>query len=71
MNIKNFNQHTTKNRIALIQPSDEEIEKAEIFLEKGVDPNWDQSKFGFFYIDVSGKYSVYYTLWRFKPFVGY
>jgi len=63
MKVNKFNQH--KN--TLIQPSDEEIENAEKFLEEGSDPDWDQSKFGFFYIDVSGKYSVYYTLWRFKP----
>lgn len=51
----------------LIQPSNEEIEEAEKFLEKDVDPSWDFKKFGNFYIDVSGKYSVYYTLWKYNP----
>lgn len=64
MKIIKFNE---KYNTTLIQPSDEEIEEAEKFLEKGVDPSWDLEKFGNFYIDVSGKYSVYYTLWKYKP----
>lgn len=68
MKIKRFEQIQNENKMsALIQPSDQEIEWAEKYLEEGIDPSWDKSKFGFFYIDVSGKYSVYYTLWRFKP----
>jgi len=66
--IKNYSQHI--NEIAkmnsLIQPLDQEIEEAEKYLEQGADPSWDP-KFGHFYIDVSGKYSVYLTLWRFNP----
>ena len=68
MKINNFDQHIRENKkSALIQPTDQEVQDAEKYLEQGVDPSWNQSKFGFFYIDVSGKYSVYYTLWRFKP----
>lgn len=66
MKIKKFNKFF-ENRTALTQPSDKEVEEAEEYLEKGVDKDWDQSKSGLFYIDVSGKYSVYYTLWRYKP----
>lgn len=47
----------------LHEPTDQEIQDAEEYLEKGVDPDWDY-KFGYFSIDVSGKYNVYYTLWR-------
>jgi hypothetical protein len=67
MKIKNFNQYLNEaHKSSLMQPSDEEIEKAEKILDEGVDPSWDKS-LGYFYIDVSGKYSVYYTLWRFNP----
>lgn len=48
----------------LIAPSDIEIEEVENILD--ADKSWDISLNGCFYIDVSGKYSVYYTLWRFK-----
>lgn len=71
MRLKNFKQYLNETKKAvrnsLIQPSDEEIQSAEIILNQGADPDWDITKFGYFYIDVSGKYSVYYTLWRFKP----
>ena len=72
--IKNFSQHINeaKSKIAkiakmssLIQPSDQEVEEAEKYLEQGSDPTWDP-KLGYFYLDVSGKYSVYYTLWRYN-----
>lgn len=53
-------------RNALIKPSDEEIAEGEKFLENG-DPSWDISTMGCFYMDVSGKYSVYYTLWKYTP----
>jgi hypothetical protein len=68
MKINNFSEHIKETKkSALIQPSDKEIEDGEKYLKEGVDPSWDQTKFGFFYIDISGKYAVYYTLWRFKP----
>lgn len=69
MKIHNFAQHINEiqKKSSLIQPSDQEVADAEKYLEEGVDPSWDRSKFGFFYVDISGKYSVYYTLWRFKP----
>ena len=71
MKINNFQQHINETKkSALIEPTDQEVMDAEKILAKGADPDWDQNKFGFFYIDVSGKYSVYYTLWRFKPGVG-
>ena len=65
--INNFAQFNETKKSALIEPSDQEVQDAEKFLEEGKDPSWDMKGFGFFYIDVSGRYSVYYTLWRFKP----
>jgi len=65
--INNFEQHINETRTpTLREPTDQEVQDAEKFLEEGKDPSWD-NKNGHFYIDVSGKYSVYYTLWRFKP----
>ena len=67
--IKNFSQHINeaKAKIAkmssLITPTDQEIEDAEKYLEQGSDSTWDL-KDGYFYIDISGKHSVYYTLWK-------
>lgn len=66
--IKNFSQHNeSKVNIAkmskLIKPSDQEIEDAEKYLEQGSDPTWDL-KDGYFYVDITGRYSVYYTLWK-------
>lgn len=68
MRINNFLQHIKEaaKMSALKEPTDQEIEEAEKYLQKGVDPDWD-NKLGYFYIDVSGKYSVYYTFWRFNP----
>lgn len=68
MKINKFEQHINEaaKMNSLKQPSDQEIEEAEAYLEKDKDPNWDY-KFGYFYIDVSGKYSVYYTLWKESP----
>lgn len=64
MKIRNYNQFNEVAKMsALTQPSDKEVEDAENYLQEGKDPNWDY-KFGYFYIDVSGKYSVYYTLWK-------
>lgn len=51
-------------RQQIIQPTDLEIIEAETILDANA--AWDISLNGCFYIDVSGKYSVYYTLWRFK-----
>ena len=47
-------------------PTDQEVEEAEKILADDVNPDWD-AKNGYFIIDVSGKYHVYYTLWRYKP----
>lgn len=68
MKLKNYNEYVNESvaRNALRQPSAQEIEEAEKYLEEGKDPNWDY-KLGYFYIDVTGKYSVYYTLWRESP----
>jgi len=67
--LNNFLEYVneTAKKTTLIQPSDQEIEEAEKFLDEGADPSWNRTKFGFFYVDISGRYSVYYTLWRFKP----
>jgi hypothetical protein len=48
-------------------PSDKEIEDAENFLKKDIFDDWDYTNMGNYFIDVSGKYQVYYTFWRFKP----
>jgi hypothetical protein len=64
--IKKYNTFIRESMTALKPVSDDEIAEAEEYLEKGKDPNWDY-KLGYFYIDVSGKYSVYYTLWRDTP----
>ena len=53
--------------IQLKAPSDQEIEEGEKLLKDDVNPDWDYKTGGYFIIDVSGKYQVYYTLWRFKP----
>jgi len=67
MKINKFKQYIKEAKQSpLIQPSDEEIEQGEKILEEGTDPSWDKS-LGYFYIDVSGRYSVYYTFWRFNP----
>ena len=64
MKIRNYSQFNEVAKMsALTQPSDKEVEDAENYLQEDKDPNWDY-KFGYFYIDVSGRYSVYYTLWR-------
>jgi len=69
-NIINFALYIKENKMSkmssLIEPSDKQVEEAEAYLANGVDPDWD-NKLGYFYIDVSGKYSVYYTFWRFRP----
>ena len=67
MKINNFAQHINEvqKKSSLIQPSDQEVADAEEYLAKGID-DWDY-KNGNFVIDITGKYSVYYTLWRFKP----
>ncbi len=72
MKIKKFNELNELNELnenkktSLIEPSDQEIKWAENYLEEGIDPSFNKD-IGYFYIDVSGKYSVYYTLWRFNP----
>lgn len=67
MVIKNYNKFNEAQKMSSLKmPSDEEIATAEEYLEQGKDPNWDY-KFGYFYIDVSGRYSVYYTLWKDAP----
>lgn len=47
--------------------SDEDYNWALEELEKSANPNWDEKNFGYFLIDVSGRHSVYYTLWRYRP----
>ena len=67
MEIKKYNKFNEAQKMTSLEmPSDEEIVNAEKYLEEGKDPNWD-FKLGYFYIDVSGKYSVYYTLWKDSP----
>jgi hypothetical protein len=63
--MKKYKQYIESvSRTALTKPSDEEIEEAEEYLKQGADPDWDIMKQGYISIDVSGKYSVYYTMWR-------
>lgn len=67
MEIQKFKKFNEAQKMSSLKmPSDEEIVAAEEYLEKGKDPNWD-FKLGYFYIDVSGRYSVYYTLWKDAP----
>ena len=69
MKVKNYNQYLGESQqkmSSLRQPTTQEIEEAEKYLEESKDPDWD-FKLGYFYIDVSGRYSVYYTLWRDSP----
>ena len=67
MKIKTFSHfNEAQKMVSLREPTDQEIENAEKYLEEGKDPDWN-FKLGYFYIDVSGKYSVYYTLWRDSP----
>jgi len=67
MRIKKYNQYNEAQKMSSLKmPTDKEIQDAEKYLEQGKDPNWD-FKLGYFYIDVSGKYSVYYTLWKDAP----
>jgi len=64
MKIQKYNQFNEAQKMSsLIQPTDKQVEEAEKFLEEGKDPSWDY-KNGHFLIDITGKYSVYYTLWR-------
>lgn len=67
MKINKFNQHIqeAQKMSSLHQPTDQEVQDAEKYLEEGKDPDWDY-KDGYFFIDVSGRYSVYYTLWRYS-----
>ena len=66
--MKNYNQYIKEsNMTKLTQPSDEEIKDAEKILAEGKDPDSNMKDVGCFYIDVSGKYSVYYTFWRWNP----
>jgi hypothetical protein len=64
MKIQKYNQFNEAQKMtSLHQPTDDEVKEAEEYLEKGISPDWDY-KLGYFYIDVSGRYSVYYTLWK-------
>ncbi len=64
MKIQKYNQFNEAQKMtSLHQPTDDEVKEAEEYLEKGIDADWDY-KAGYFFIDISGRYSVYYTLWR-------
>lgn len=64
MKIQKYSQFNESQKMtSLNQPTDDEIKKAEEYLEKGIDVDWD-FKNGHFFIDVTGRYSVYYTLWK-------
>jgi len=66
--IKKYNKYILENKMsALIQPSDSDIEEAEKILSEGKNPDMDMKTDSCFFIDVSGKYSVYYTFWRWNP----
>jgi len=54
-------------RIMPVEVTDEEIAETYKILEAGVDPNWDESKFGAMYIGITGRHRVYYTLWKWNP----
>ena len=66
--MKNYEQYIKEAKMSkLSQPSDEEIEEAEKILSDGKDADSSMKDVGCFFIDVSGKYSVYYTFWRWNP----
>jgi hypothetical protein len=65
--IQKYNQFNEAQKMtSLHQPTDDEIKDAEEYLEKGIDSDWDY-KNGYFFIDITGRYSVYYTLWKISP----
>jgi hypothetical protein len=57
-----------ESKLKPIEVSDEDYNKAMDILEKGVDPSWDRRKRGEMFIGVTGKYQVYYTLWKYTGF---
>jgi hypothetical protein len=62
--IKKYNQFNEGQKMtSLHQPTDVEVKEAEEYLEKGIDSDWDY-KNGHFLIDITGRYSVYYTFWK-------
>ena len=64
MKIKKYNQFNEGQKMtSLHQPTDDEIKDAEEYLAKGIDSDWDY-KNGYFLVDITGRYSVYYTLWK-------
>jgi len=65
--IQKYNQfNEAKKMTSLHQPTDAEIQEADEYLAKGIGSDWDY-KNGHFIIDITGKYNVYYTLWKFNP----
>jgi len=54
-------------RIMPVEVTDEEIAETYRILEAGVDPNWDEARWGSMYIGITGKHRVYYTLWKWNP----
>lgn len=68
MKIQKYDQFNEAQKMtSLHQPTDSEVKKGEEYLAKEIDSDWDYKQNGHFIIDITGKYSVYYTLWRFKP----
>jgi hypothetical protein len=54
-------------RIISKEVSDEELQKALDILSRNVDPTWNENEWGLMIIGVTGKYQVYYTLWKYSP----
>jgi len=50
--------------------SDEDIQRAEEIVEKGVDPSWNVAEWGSMFIGVTGRHQVYYTFWKWSPKAG-
>jgi len=58
---------TETRNIVSNEVTDEDIDKAEEILSRGVDPSWDVSQWGCMIIGVTGRHQVYYTFWKYNP----
>ncbi len=62
-----YKPSTNTRKIVPTEVSDEDLERAEQILQRNTDPSWDINKWGNMIIGVTGKYQVYYTLWKYSP----
>jgi hypothetical protein len=62
-----YKPSTNTRKIVPAEVSDEDLDRAEQILQTNTDPTWDVNKWGSMIIGVTGKYQVYYTLWKYSP----